>query len=604
MAAVSVKKTGIWAVVLLALAAFYYFYEIEAGRKRQEATRQHELLFDFKADDVTEVTVQRATETITAVKREGSWHLTAPLSAPGEESKYREIVRHLADLRYQRLIEERPETLEPFGLASPSVEIHVRIGEQTPPQILKLGDKSPTGNGYYVQIAGRPAVYLISTMAKDVFDASLHDLRDKTVMAFDPAAVQEMRVTFGTLPPVVLQRQDNNAWQLTAPVQAKADEQQVQTLLQRLRDVKIQTFVAEEPTGLEAYGLHAPVLHFDVVVGKDQPVKTLRLGTLDTDRKGVYAKRDDTAKVFLLPQAFWESLPKTAAALRDKTLIQYDRERITRLELRSVDSQTVITRTAPGQYAIEQPVSAEGDSEAVMRLLQEVQELKAKDFIAETLPDPEAYGLASPRFQITLWEQTTDQEQEVRQHVLSFGNTAPDTPGVYARVAERPTVYLVDHLAAQRLMEKTASELRNKRILTFDTAAIQKIRLQYPASAMTIERDKEAWRLSEPQKQAIRQGWKVDDLLYELSTLEYATVVPEASDDGTPSGLETPQVQITLWPHDGTPIGPLAIGKATDASGVDTNLVFAQPGPQAPLYTIRADFLNVLPKTAADLTGE
>jgi hypothetical protein len=604
MAAVSAKKTGVWAVVLLALAAFYYFYEIEAGKKRQEATRQQELLFDFQADEVTEVTVKRATETITAVKREGYWQLTAPLSAPGDGAKYREIVRHLAELRYQRLIEERPETLDAFGLTTPSVEIHVRVGEQTPPRVLHIGDKSPTGNGYYVRLADRPAVYLISTMVKDVVDASLHDLRDKTVMVFDPAAVQEMRVTFGTLPPVVLQRQDNNVWQLTAPVQAKADGQQVQTLLQRLRDVKIHAFVAEQPADLATYGLHTPALRFDVVVGKDQAVQTLLLGALDTDRKGVYAKRDDTANVFLLPQAFWESLPKTATALRDKTLLHYDRERITRLELRSVDSQTVITRTAPRQYTLEHPVSAEGDSQAITRLLQELQELRAKDFIAETLPDPEAYGLASPRFQITLWEQATDKEQEVRQHVLSFGDAVPDAQGIYARVAERPTVYLVDQLAAQRLMEQTAFELRNKRILTFDTATIQKIHLQYPASAVTIERDKDAWRLSEPQKQAIRQGWKVDDLLYELSTLEYATIVSENAEDGTPYGLETPQVQITLWRQDGTAIGPLTIGKATDASAPDTRLVFAQPGPQAPLYTVRADFLNALPKTAADLINE
>jgi hypothetical protein len=130
MAAVRATKTLIWAALLLVLAAFYYVYELEGTKKRQEATRQQELLLRFAADDVTELTIQRPTETITAVKREGHWQLTVPLSTPGDAQKYHALVRSLAELRYQRLVEERPETLEPFGLATPSVELYIHVGAQ------------------------------------------------------------------------------------------------------------------------------------------------------------------------------------------------------------------------------------------------------------------------------------------------------------------------------------------------------------------------------------------------------------------------------------------------------------------------------------------
>ena len=83
----SPKKTLLWTLLLLALAAFYYLYEIEGEKKRQEATRQQELLFHFAADAVTALTVKRADETITAVKRAGRWQLTAPLSTPGDGEK-------------------------------------------------------------------------------------------------------------------------------------------------------------------------------------------------------------------------------------------------------------------------------------------------------------------------------------------------------------------------------------------------------------------------------------------------------------------------------------------------------------------------------------
>ena len=328
------------------------------------------------------------------------------------------------------------------------------------------------------------------------------------------------------------------------------------------------------------------------------------LGTLDADRKGIYAKRADTANVFLLPQAFWDSLPKTPAALRDKTILHYDHERITRLELLSAEHRTVITRTGPRQYRLEQPVNAAGDSDAISRLLWELKDLKAKDFVAEMSDDLATYGLAPPRFQVTLWEEASDAAQDVQQHTLHFGNAASETQGIYVRVAQRPTVYVVDSLAAQRLIEKTAFELRNKKILAFDTGTIQKIRVQYPTSAFTLERHGDAWRLSEPHKQTIGQQRKIDDLLYELSTLEYATLVAETAGDASGYGLDIPQVQITLWHHDGTPVGPLTIGRTADASSPEHRLVFAQVAPHTALYAIRADFLDVVPKTLANLTAE
>src|SRR5919198_676045 len=86
---------------------------------------------------------------------------------------------------------------------------------------------------------------------------------------------------------------------------------------------------------------------------------------------------------------------------------------------------------------------------------------------------------------------------------------------------------------AQRIMSKTAFDLRNKKVLAFTTEKVQKIRVQYPSSQFTVERHGNAWKLIEPQKQDVPQGWKVDHMVYELSTLEYAKIVADSPDDGS-----------------------------------------------------------------------
>ena len=596
------RKTLIWAFVLLVLAAFYYLYEIQGGQKRQEEASKRELLFHFAADDVTGFTVKREQETVRAEKRDGHWYLTEPLAVRGDDQKYHELTRYVAELHYTRVVEEQPQSLEPYGLATPRLEIQVTLKAPAKPLTLRLGATNPTGGSYYAQAEGHAPIYLVSGVAKDVLDASLHALRDKIVLVFTPAEVQEIQLARGTDAPVVVQRQAEDTWRLTTPVSAKADAQQVRAMIQRLHDVKVQAFIAEDATDLDSYGLQTPAWHVSLNVGQDHAPLTLSLGKVDSERKGVYAKRDEMAPVYLLPQELWDNLPKTATALRDKTLMKYEREHITHLEIQAPNERMVITSTGPRQYTIEQPVQTPGDGEAIYSLLWDIQDLKAKDFVAETPDALDLYGLDAPRRRITVWEKAPA-AQEATQYELLLGAEAPDGQGVYARLGEGPVIYLVGNTETQRIMSKTAFDLRNKKLFAFTADKVQKIRLQYPAANFTIERHGNAWKLTEPQKQDIPQRWKVDHVLYELSTLEYAQIVADSPDDRSRYGLDVPQVQITMWQQDGSTLGPLVVGTTTDTVVPGTKTVYAQAGPHTPLYALKADFLGSLPKTSNELTA-
>src|SRR5215468_2066169 len=466
-------------------------------------------MFHFTTDDVTGFTAKREQAKVRAEKSDGHWYLTEPLAVRGDDQKYLELTRYMADLHYTRVVEEQPQSPEPYGLATPRLEIQVTLKDQSKPLILRLGATNPTGGSYYSQVDGGAPIYLVSGVAKDILDASLHALRDKTVLAFTPAEVQEVQLARGTDAPVVVQRQAEDTWRLTAPVSAKADAQQVRAMIQRLHDVKVQAFIAEDATDLEDYGLQTPVWHVSLNIGQDHTPLTLSLGKVDSEHKGVYAKRDDAARVFLLPQELWDNLPKTATALRDKTLMKYEREHITRLEIQSPDEHIVITNTGPRQYVLEQPVNTPGEGDAIYSLLWDIRDLKAKEFVAETPEALDLYGLDAPRQRITVWEKAPT-AQEATQHELDFGAEAPDGQGFYARLEAGPVIYLVGKTEAQRIMSKTAFDLRNKKILAFTADKVQKIHVQYPAANFTVERQGNAWKLTEPQKQDIPQRWKVD----------------------------------------------------------------------------------------------
>src|SRR5262245_66645507 len=116
-----------------------------------------------------------------------------------------------------------------------------------------------------------------------------------------------------------------------------------------------------------------------------------------------------------------------------------------------------------------------------------MQVLKAKDFVAETPDALDLYGLDVPRRRITVWEKAPT-AQEAIQYELLLGAEAPDGQGIYARLGEGPVIYLVGNTETQHIMSKTAFDLRNKKIFAFTADKVQKIRVQYPAANLTVDR--------------------------------------------------------------------------------------------------------------------
>ena len=129
----------------------------------------------------------------------------------------------------------------------PRLEIQVTLEDQSKPLILRLGATNPTEAVTMPRWRTLP-IYLVSG-SQTSWTRHCMALRDKTVLAFTPAEVQEVQSCVHDVP-VVVQRQAEDTWSLTAPVRAKADDQQVRAMIQRLHDVKVQAFIAEDVTDL------------------------------------------------------------------------------------------------------------------------------------------------------------------------------------------------------------------------------------------------------------------------------------------------------------------------------------------------------------------
>jgi hypothetical protein len=96
----------------------------------------------------------------------------------------------------------------------------------------------------------------------------------------------------------------------------------------------------------------------------------------------------------------------------------------------------------------------------------------------------------------------------------------------------------------------------------------------------------------------------VHNLLYDLMTLEYTRIIAETDAEAADYGLAPPRVQITLWQEDGTPIGPLMVGRSVDVAAAKSSRVYARTGATPLLYAVKAAFLDTVPKQPADLMAD
>src|SRR5437867_1399498 len=374
------QTTAVVAVVLLALGAFYYVYEIRGGPERAKGEAQKGRLWTVDAADVTEVELRRGGEVVTLKREPDGWRLVGPVTARGDRGKVDETLTTLPTARVDREIESAPTRLDAYGLDKPAAVVTLRLknGRQLG---LQLGVKNPTGVWVYAREADKPAVFVGSdTVLRDV-RRPCADLRDKTVLAVGQRQVTAFEVV--TPEETLAVEQVDGRWRLTRPVALAADAETVTAFLDKLGSTRIKEFVAESPKSLAPYGLVRP-LRVSIHTGrdKDRATASLLIGSVDKAKQGAYAMRPGESSVLLLPAEAWAIVPKNVAVLRNKVVVEVDRDKVARVDLESPKGKVALTQEQ-NRWRIVAPENLPADQVESGALLFKLRDLKAQAFLTD-----------------------------------------------------------------------------------------------------------------------------------------------------------------------------------------------------------------------------
>lgn len=596
----SIKKPLILLIILAVLGGYYYVVEVRMAEKKEVAEQAEKKLFTVQETDIQAVTLSRQDSEIVLEKQDDMWKLVQPVTDTADLSAVEAMLTQFTSAERAQSITGKTSDLQQFGLDAPGLVVRVTTVDDT--FTLSLGNKTPTAAEYYAQINDNPAVITINSTVYTGLDKSVYDVRDKTVLAFEPTQITQATFTIRNsetdVPREIVLDQENDQWAITAPAAFKADTAKMGSMLSKIKSSQIQEFVAETPKDLTQYGLEQPRAQLTLTVGEDNAQKTLLLGNANEAETGIYATHAAASAVFLVPPDIFEEFPKGVNDLRDTTLFSYNNDDVRQIELIADGEEPLVleqiaptTEDTESLWNIVHPHTYEAITSKVRSWLWDAQNVTVEQFVTDEPANMSLYGLDPPQAALKIWLA----EQEAPQELL-LGNADVEQTGLYAKLGTQDSVVLINSEAREKLT-RSINDLRDTQILPLMTEMIEKISITHADTTLVLEKKGDSWRSTQPEKQELT-AYKVNNLLYDLDALTFLEDVHSPEADLGIYGLDDPEVEVALWEKWQKDSMNIRIGKALE--GREERYLKRSNVPT--VYTIDAAFLDELPKSLADLT--
>lgn len=314
-------------------------------------------VFELDVVEIRAVEIERPGEPTVRLARDGEGFVVAEGDGPESAADSGEVdllLQNVASLRFEREIEGVEQAgFTDFGLAPPGLAIRVFPEDGAPdaePLTAGFGDETPAAGNRYLRLGER--VLVTSAFARDNFDQSAWDLRDKRVFRLDTPAARRLRVTAGGGTTVAVAREEG-VWNILHPYRFAADPYEASQFASDLLDAEMAGVPpAPHEEEEDAFELASPRLtaELDLVVGPQEEAvsRTVHFGGESRTPPGIFARLGGDPLVFVVRKPLFDALRDAAetdmAGLRSLDLFRFAAFRTVALRFTTPDGETTFHR--------------------------------------------------------------------------------------------------------------------------------------------------------------------------------------------------------------------------------------------------------------------
>ncbi len=269
-------------------------------------------------------------------------------------------------------------------------------------------------------------------------------------------------------------------WRLVQPKELSADPDASSSLVSALTSVTADKTIEDKATDLGAYGLQKPVLDV-TVTKKDGKTNQLEIGDDTPNNSGAYAKLPNDSHVYTVFSFVKTSLDKNLNDLRDKRLLTFDQDKLTRVELTAKGTTEEFGKNGQNEWEIVKPRPLRADGTAVDSLVSKLRDAKMDATVSPDDAKKAAAGFASGTkvATATVTDNSGTQTLEVRKD---------KDKNYYAKSSAVEGVYKISSDVGDAL-DKSLDDFRNKKLFDFGFSDPTKLEV----NGVTYDKTADKW---------------------------------------------------------------------------------------------------------------
>ena len=185
------------------------------------------------------------------------------------------------------------------------------------------------------------------------------ETKEKAFAALKADDIDDVQIKLADGQASHMQKSDG-AWKITAPEAAPADQGELSSIASSLASLDIQRVVDENAGDLKQYGLDPAKVEVEFRAKGDKAARRIQFGEKTPTGGDLYARFPDQKRVFLVPSFTDSTFNKNTFALRDKTIIKIDRDKIDHIDIVG-DKRSVSLAKSGNEWQIVAPIMARAD---------------------------------------------------------------------------------------------------------------------------------------------------------------------------------------------------------------------------------------------------
>ena len=258
----------------------------------------------------------------------------------------------------------------------------------------------------------------------------------------------------------------------------------------------------------------------------------------------LYAKLSDENRIFLISSHLNNTFDKNTFALRDKTVLNFERDNLNKIEIHSDDKLVRLTKNSDDGWQLQEPWNINADDAVVNGLITSLSTERFQSVVSENADNLESYDLINPKL-------TVDLTAGNSTATLHFGKNS-ETAGHFARDLSRNLIFTTASSLIDTL-NKQAVEYRRKKLFGFSPFSVSRLEIEGVDETFVFEKNEEdtegpTWLQIMPSETEIEQA-EMTQLLSNLSALEASSFVENRLD----SNLNDMNLVATVRVHYGDP---------------------------------------------------